>query len=76
MKNAIWRELQGDTIYRFQIHGKEMINKVKRRNGWSQTAYGWEPDGKDIVIFVKSFRHPSDARKEAKSIDQDAEYLD
>ena len=52
------------------------VNKVKRRKGWSQTAYGWEPDGKDIVIFTKYFRHPSDARKEAKNIDPEAEYLD
>lgn len=76
MKNAIWREHKDFKTYRFQVHGKEMINKVKRRKGWSQTAYGWEPDGKDIVIFTKYFRHPSDARKEAKNIDPEAEYKD
>ena len=76
MKNAIWREYQDFKIYRFQVHGKEMIKKVKRRKGWSQTAYGWDVEGKDVVIFTKYFRYPSDARKEAKSIDPDAEYLD
>jgi len=42
----------------------------------SQTAYGWDDEGKDVVIFTKYFRSPSDAKKEMKSIDPEAGYLD
>ncbi len=76
MNSAIWREYKDYKTYRFQVHGKELIRKVKRRKDWTQIAYGWDDEGKDIVIFVKSFRHPSDAKKEAQNIDPNAEYKD
>ena len=76
MNSAIWQELKGEHTYKFQVHGKELIKKVKRRKDWTQIAYGWDDEGKDIVIFTKYFRHPSDAKKEAQNIDPNAEFKD
>jgi len=33
MNSAIWQELKGEHTYKFQEHGKELIEKVKRKNG-------------------------------------------
>ncbi len=68
MNSAIWKVYKDEKTYKFQVHGKEHINKVKRQKGWSQVAYGWDPKGKDVVIFMKSFRHPSGCKKKKQKI--------
>lgn len=56
----IWQELRGKPEWRFQTDRYEIYRKLKRRKGFRLVASGYNGD---LWVFVKSYKHPKNARK-------------